>query len=210
EVQPTTWLRILGGARYEVFSQDLEAASPVVDEDDAVTAERTDTDALPSGSLVFALGEAMNLRAGYRMSVARPAVSAVAPFRIQDYVRRRTIDGNPDLQITRVHNADLRWEWFPGPTEVLAATVFYKEFIDPYELVVQNAEGSTLKYENAEGATNYGAELEARVGLGNLSPALSDLSLGTNLLLVASQIDLACTPLEGVPGECQENYTSTS
>ena len=35
-----------------------------------------------------------------------------------------------------MHNVDARWELFPGSTEVLAVTGFYKNFVDPIEPVV--------------------------------------------------------------------------
>ena len=39
----------------------------------------------------------MFLRAAYGGTVARPQTRELAPFLFQDYVRRRTVQGNPDL-----------------------------------------------------------------------------------------------------------------
>ena len=56
----------------------------------------------------------MNLRAAYGMTLARPQVREIAPYRFYDFIQNRNISGNPDLLSTSVHNGELRWEWFYG------------------------------------------------------------------------------------------------
>ncbi len=172
---------------------------------------RTDNDVIPSGSLVFGLNEDMFVRAGYAMTVARPQTREIAPFVYQDYVRRRTITGNPDLQRTLVHNADVRWEWFPTTTELVAATVFVKQFDAPIESLIVDV-GGNLTDANVDSATNLGLELEGRYSFGNLNDRLEGLTLGANLALVRSRIELpACDPVRSEGDECAEpSYTSTS
>ena len=93
----------------------------------------------------------MNLRAAYGMTVARPNFREIAPALYYDYVRRRAIGGNANLEETTVHNADIRWETFLGDSEVLAASVFAKHFISPIERTVEEAgDGQNIGFSNAD------------------------------------------------------------
>ncbi|MEZ4256528.1 MAG: TonB-dependent receptor [Polyangiales bacterium] len=185
------WLRVVGGARIESFGQHVESYSPFPEErKDAIATDRTDTDALPSASLIFGLSEKMFVRAAYGGTVARPEVRELAPFLYQDFVRRRTVQGNPDLLRTYIHNFDLRWEWFFGDTEVVAFSAFYKDFRHPIEQVVQDRQGN-VTYDNVDGATNFGGEAEVRVGLGHLHPGLGPFSIGGNVSLIRSSVELS-------------------
>ena len=193
EYVPLEALRFMGGVRVEHFLQRIEAHPPYVEPnppEDLPAGYRRDLDYLPAASVLYALTEAMTLRLGYGGTVARPQLRELSPFVNQDYVRRRTITGNPDLQRTFIHNLDLRWELFPSPRQVLAVSAFYKSFDDPIESVVVDTNGN-ITYRNIDGASNYGAEFEARVGLGALSPLLAPASLMANLALIRSSVQLS-------------------
>ncbi|MEZ4362711.1 MAG: TonB-dependent receptor [Kofleriaceae bacterium] len=192
ELAPTPDLRVLAGARLERsaltvgLSSKIELmAPPTADttrEDDAI---------LPSVSAVYAVTGSSNLRAAYGLTVARPNFREVSPALYYDYVRRRAIGGNPELEQTSIHNFDLRWETFLGTSEVLAASLFAKRFVKPIEQTLEDAgDGQNVSFANAEGAESYGLELEARLSLGRLTPALSAFSIGGNLSLIGSKIEL--------------------
>ena len=66
--------------------------------------------------------------------------------------------GNPDLERSQIDNYDLRWEWFRRPGEVFAASVFYKEIIDPIERQFIDQEGKKITFENRESGTLLGFE----------------------------------------------------
>ena len=148
----------------------------------------------------------MQLRFTWGTTVARPLVEEIAEFVIQDYVRRRTVQGNPNLIRTFVHNFDIRWEWFPTTTEVLAASLFAKQFLHPIELTAEDQRGQTWRYQNADAAQSFGGEIEASFSLGRFAENLTSISFGANLLVAFSQIELPCT--ETTDGECAENYTN--
>lgn len=184
--------RLFGGVRYEVSQQDLESGSRFAlgmpDADDQVA--RTDQAVVPSASAVYSLAEAMNLRAAYSYTLARPRFREVAPFLFTDYTRGINISGNPDLVETRIHNADLRWEWFAGQTELFAASLFYKRFRDPIEAVVVSATGGDVSFANAAAASSVGTELEARVSLARLHRSLEAFRLWSNATITRSRIEL--------------------
>ncbi|NIS32942.1 MAG: hypothetical protein GWO04_24625, partial [Actinobacteria bacterium] len=83
------------------------------------------------GSVVFQLPKENFLRASYSATVARPRSRELSPTLTNDFLRNRTVVGDPDVERTRIQNLDLRWEYFPGATEVLAVTGFAKFFEDP-------------------------------------------------------------------------------
>ncbi|MBK7583291.1 MAG: TonB-dependent receptor [Myxococcales bacterium] len=72
------------------------------------------------------------LRTSLTRTLARPQLRELAPFAYSDFFGGRFVSGNPDLKMTRIINADLRFEFFPTLKEVLATTVFYKRFSDPH------------------------------------------------------------------------------
>ncbi len=184
-------LRFIAGARFESFHQTLDPNPPfqIGNNTPSRYLDRTDDDVLPSGAVVWAISARMNLRAAYGGTIARPLVRELAPFNFEDFVRNRSIVGNPNLQRTFIHNADLRWEWFPTPDEVLAVSGFAKEFEGPIEPQVRDNDGN-LSFVNAAGATNVGAEIEGRVSLGRISPRLRSFVLGANFALIYSQVRL--------------------
>ncbi len=181
-------LRIVGGVRVERLRTDLSPGSRYAVEatvPDGV--ERVDLDVLPSANVVWSPVAAQNVRLSWARTVARPQLRELAPFLYTDFTRRRTLSGNPELLRTSIQNADLRWELFPGESEVVAAGVFGKWMEAPIELVIQNENGD-LSFENAARAELYGAELEARTSLGRLHEALHEVGIGVNLTLVTSTV----------------------
>jgi outer membrane receptor protein involved in Fe transport len=186
-----SWLRLTGGARVEAFTQRIDPRLPALGLTTgmAESLDRSDLDVLPAGSVILALSDTMNVRLAYGGTVPRPLLRELSPLPIPDPIRRRTVQGNPDLKRTYVHNLDARWEIFPSATEVLAASAFYKVFQDPIEPTAPSR--STLTYENVDSADNYGLELEARAGLDRFTDALEGLVLTANIALIKSKVTLS-------------------
>jgi outer membrane receptor protein involved in Fe transport len=202
DVNATRDLRLVAGARLERSHLEIGLES---DLDLGVApmprTNRDDNDILPSLNVIYAATPSTNLRAAYSMTVARPNFREIAPTIYFDYVRRRVMSGNPDLRQTTIHNADLRWETFLGDSELVAASVFGKRFESPIERIVEvSGSGDNISFQNQDHAYSYGVELEARLSLGRLSPALAPFSIGGNLSVIGSRIDLgmdAIRPLQG-------------
>lgn len=189
DVTPTEALRLVGGVRLETSQQELTA----LDQFTNAEASRNEVDYLdwlPSFNAIYALTPAVNLRAGYSYTLARPTFRELAPFAFYDFIRRRNVSGNPALKQTRIHNVDTRVECFVGDNEVLAASAFYKRFENPIERVINSEGAGDLSFENAAGADTYGLELEGRASLARITDALRAFRLGANLTLIRSEIDL--------------------
>ena len=142
-------LRAVAGVRLEVFTQQVESGSPFAQGQAPETTDRTSVHPLPALNLVYEVTGKSSLRAGYSFTVARPQFREIAPFLYYDAIRRRSVSGNPELVSSRIHNADLRWEWFPTDSEVFSVGGFYKHFIDPIEQVVVNSIQGDVGYRNA-------------------------------------------------------------
>lgn len=187
-------LSLAGGARAEIFKQEVESfnifrAQAAAMPGEEMRTDRTDTDYLPGANLKYQIDDSMVLRAAYGVTVSRPQARELAPFQYYDFVRDRNIVGNPDLSRTLIQNVDLRWEWFIGEGEVVAFSTFYKKFDKPIELVISNPNYDS-QFRNAKGATNVGAEGEARINLKRLAPSLKLFSIDGNFALVQSKIQI--------------------
>jgi outer membrane receptor protein involved in Fe transport len=191
-------LSLSGGARAEVYKQQMAPNSPfrdsgqmtMADADTSITkADRTDVNVLPAAALKYDLGSGMLLRAAYGMTVGRPQARELAPFMYYDFLRDRNIVGNIELRTTLIHSADFRWEWFFGTGQVLAASLFYKNFRRPIEQQVISTDG-TSKFSNTPSAQTYGAEFELRSSLEQLHKSLRLFDFGANLTLLRSEVEI--------------------
>ena len=189
DIEATSRLKLVAGARYERADQSLANGSRYAVAGVRANVSRTDNDVLPTANVVYALRDNTNLRAAYSYTLARPRFRELAPFLYIDYVRRRSLSGNPELQTTHIHNADVRWEYFPGQDEVVAASAFAKRFEQPIEQVLADSE-SNATFRNARSGNLVGVELEARVELSRLHRALAAFRLGGNLAVMRSRVQL--------------------
>jgi outer membrane receptor protein involved in Fe transport len=189
EVELSGKLRLIGGARLESARQEMTNGSRYAIAGLQTEVNRDDTDVLPAANLVYSPRPDTNLRAAYSYTLTRPRFRELAPFLFFDYVRRRDISGNPNLQTTHIHNADLRWEWFPSDDEVFAASVFYKQFVDPIEQVAANVNADAT-FLNADSGNLMGGEIEARTTLGRIDRSLRRFKVATNVAVMRSRVSL--------------------
>lgn len=180
--------RFIAGARIENFRQTVDTFDLFdVDVDGSasvIRGENKTTDIFPSANLVFAASSNQNLRLGFSQTVNRPEFRELAPFEFTDIVGGRAVVGNENLKRSLIQNYDLRWERFGAAEEVMAASVFYKNFDQPIERFVEPTAQLRTSFTNAKSARNFGVELEVR-------KRLSDLFLmGVNYTFVDSSIEL--------------------
>ena len=172
-----------------------------------IAVDDTQLDILPSVNFIYSLNKKQNLRLSGSKTLNRPEFRELAPFLFFDFDTRFNTSGNPDLKITEIYNADLRYEFFLGRGQLFSASAFYKNFKNPIEL--QALANNSNKYQNATAGTNYGVELEFRLLLSTFFGAketkfLDDLTLFSNLAVIRSEVDISnltpsavATPLQG-------------
>ncbi len=182
--------QVMSGVRLESSDQTVTTYDPFAATRKEIEANLQTLDWLPGLNVTYRLTERMNLRFAASRTITRPDFRELAPFEFTDFVGGRTILGNPELERTQIDNFDFRWEVFPQIGGILAVSAFYKRFQKPIEQIVQPQAEVRITYENAEGAHNYGLELEARQNLGVLTDALRNFSINTNAALISSQVVL--------------------
>lgn len=189
DLKPLERFRIVGGMRIEHSEQRLESTSF---SGDTVLVSRPITSLLPSVNFTYNLTDDTNLRLAYGRTVNRPELRELAPFQYYDFELQTTIYGNDSLRQTTVDNLDLRFETYPGVGQMLSASLFYKYIAAPIERaivpgVALNAERS---FTNADGATVWGFEAEARRHLGFIHSYLAESSIIANYTRVWSEVDV--------------------
>ncbi len=146
-------------------------------------------DVLPALAVTFRPSERTNIRASASQTVSRPEYRELAPIQYREVIGFDNVIGNPDLQRALIQNYDLRWEYYPAAGEVVSVAVFAKRFTNPIERVYIGSSGTRIiTFVNAEGADNYGLELEARKGLDFIAMALANFSVSTNATVMGSEI----------------------
>lgn len=185
-------LRLNLGLRTEISQQRLISRTPEMPQADS-TVKLDNYDPLPSLNLVYKLRPSMFLRGSVSMTLARPEFRELASFQFTDFFGGETVQGNPSLQRTRIVNTDLRWEWFLGPVDLLAVSAFYKYFDQPIETIIQGGADIIRSFANATSAYTVGGEIELRKELVFAGKGLRGLSLGGNLTLLYSRVDLSQT-----------------
>jgi hypothetical protein len=185
-------LNVSGGLRTEYNIQNLYTRSDF----ELITVNNPIFSLLPSLNLAYNITEKTILRMGYGRTVNRPEFRELAPFLFYDYKLEAGRVGNPNLKIATIDNFDLRYEYYPRAGEIISLGGFYKRFINPIEdRTIITTEQPTFTYINADFAYNYGAELELRKSLKDLtgSQFLNNLSFNANASYIVSRVDLGAT-----------------
>lgn len=183
-------LSVSGGVRVEYNNQELESLGF---DGRPLNRENPVLSVLPSANFTYNFTPRAMLRAGGSMSVNRPEFREIAPAPYFDFVNLLEVIGNPTLDVATIYNGDVRYEFYPNPTELLSIGAFYKHFDKPIETVFQNTSGAnTITFANAKKAYSYGLEAEVRKSLLDLSASrfVQNLTLVLNAALVQSEVAL--------------------
>jgi TonB-dependent receptor len=191
--KPSEKFTLITGVRVENNLQELQSRTIT---NQKVRVQNPVTNVLPSASLTYNFNPTMLFRAAYGMTVNRPEFRELAPFGFYDFNFNFTNKGNPNLKNASIHNADLRWEFYPTPSEQITFGVFYKKFINPIEVFFVPGAGSggakTFTYENAQSATTMGIELELKKSFEGMtgSSFIDKFNMTFNTALMSSRVDL--------------------
>ncbi len=188
-------IRLVWGVRAENYRQRLNALDVAGKE---IKVDTTVLDLLPSANVSVSLTSKTNLRFCASKTVSRPEFREIAPFAFYDFNLDAVVSGNPTLQRSTIQNFDIRYEFFPGGSQIISASVFYKKFTNAVEMINEpvGAGSRMFGYQNAPDATNYGIELEFRKNLTFLDTLfhttfMSNFMVFSNLSYIQSQVDLS-------------------
>ncbi len=179
------------GVRIEHSHQEVNSYELFQATTTSTKGEIDNTDILPAANFTYKLKQSMNLRLALSQTVSRPDFRELSSFEFTDIIGGHAVVGNPQLERALIRNLDLRWEWLRAPSDLIAVSVFYKNFSNPIEKVIQATAQNRVSYENAESANNYGVEFEIRQHLGFISERLNNFSASANLSLIESDIQLS-------------------
>jgi outer membrane receptor protein involved in Fe transport len=185
----THW-RVNGGLRYEDANIRVTTIDPLVPGSIPAVARLHNRDPLPALNVIYSLTSKQNLRFGYARTLSRPDFRELSPFEFTNVLGGFNTSGNPDLKRATIDNFDGRWEWFLGGDQVIAVGYFQKKFTDPIEVTVQPTTDLRQSFVNAKAALNRGFEAEWRRNLRFINSALLPFSVGTNVTVVDSNVDL--------------------
>jgi outer membrane receptor protein involved in Fe transport len=181
-------IRLVAGARLE-SSEVTVTAEPTIG--DPATTSPAYLDVLPSAAINYNVTPQQTLRLSLSQTLSRPEYRELAEVQYREVLGGDNVVGNPDLRRTLIRNADLRWEWYPAQGEVVSLGVFAKQFDSPIERIYLATSGTRLiRYVNAEGARNYGVELDLRKNLGFLAPAFGGVSAFANATVMHSDVEI--------------------
>ncbi|GGZ35025.1 TonB-dependent receptor [Echinicola pacifica] len=206
EIKPVENLKAIIGVRmekYEQFYTGSNQTRTIVLNNAKVL---DDTDFFPTLNLIYDLGEVQNLRFSYSRTIARPSFKELSFAEILDPITGRTFigglfeertnggtevlwDGN--LQATRIHNVDARWEMFPKRGEIVSASAFYKQFSNPIEMVQFLSDPGAFQPRNVGDGKVLGLELEVRKSLDIISPAAKNFFFNANVTVTKSSIEMS-------------------
>lgn len=184
-------LMVQGGLRVEYSDQAVRTFELFNPAATPVEAKLATMELLPALNATMSLNdERVKLRAALSRTVSRPDFREMSPAAFTDVAGGSSVEGNPALERAQINHADLRWEWYPGPGESVSVGAFGKYFQRPIEMVLIPGAQRTVTFQNADSATNFGVELEARKSMGFAHAALRDFYLSGNVALIRSRVQI--------------------
>lgn len=191
--------RLVGGLRYETAKEDVTTFTETIDEPRAVAAGFEQNEFFPSLSGTWFATDDMQVRAAYGRTTAYPNLNELSSAQFVEPDSGEVFFGNTDLGPSIIDGVDVRWEWYPTPTESLTLGGFWKNYDSPIERTFIARSGSTPvgSFQNADTARILGLELSGRLELAHLrelvgGPELIDnLYLMGNVALMTSTVELS-------------------
>lgn len=190
--------RAVYGVRVEDFDQLIGS----VKQSDERHVHSRVTDFLPGVNITYKLNNKTNIRLSGSQTVTRPEFRELSPFAFYDFELNAQVVGNAQARRTKISNADLRYEYYPGAGEIITVGAYYKYFKDPIEYYFNRTGPATNTFNIANSKQAYvvGVELEFRKKLDFLSNRLKHFTFSGNLSYIHSQVkDTAALnrPLQG-------------
>ncbi len=159
-----------------------------------------ESDLLPSANLIYSVTDKINIRAAFSKTIARPELVERSPYLYTDVAEQLTVTGQRALEISRIKNYDLRFEYYPSPGEIFSFSAFYKDFDKPVERIyLVDGTQPGIQYRNMKSARAMGFEVDVRKSLAFISPnsqVLKNLLISANFSYINGKvIDLVTVTL---------------
>lgn len=148
---------------------------------------------LPSLNLRYDINDKNAFRLGSSITYTLPQSKEISPYR---YVNiGYASQGNADLKPSDNYNADLKWDYYLSPSELISVTGFYKHVANPIARVEAGNSAGVLKYDNISDFANVaGIELEVRKNISNnyntTTGKSTRLSLGLNGSYIFTKMEI--------------------
>ena len=187
EFQITDQLKSITGIRLEYFEQfytGQNQGGTIIYNNEKVL---SDVGIFPTTGLIYSLNKNTNLRASAFRTTARPSFKEKSNAQILDVLSGLTFNGNIDLIQTDINNLDFRYEHFGNRNKTIALSGFYKQLINPIELVAYSSDEDNIQPKNSGDANVIGLELETRTALGFIN---DKLFVNFNGSVIESQVNI--------------------
>lgn len=173
DIKPFKQLRLTGGMRFEDNVMNL--STTFYDYNTALPrfsdSSYHEKDWLPSVNIIYSLSEKLNIRAAFSKTLARPDFVERSPYLYYDFTELAEVFGSKALQISRINNYDLRFEYYPSGDEIVSFSFFHKDFTNPVERFYNiSPTVNTVEYKNLYKATATGYEIDVRKSLEFVDP----------------------------------------
>lgn len=154
---------VMGGVRSESFEQTL-----TYPQESSADNTLDGSDLLPVVSLNWRISEDLQLRASASNTLSRPGITERSASVQYDPETDDPLLGNPDLEVSKILNLDLRLEYYFSEEESVTLALFSKSVDSPIERSVINADGSASNgytFRNEDSAEIQGLEIDFRKDL---------------------------------------------
>ncbi len=192
-------LEAVAGLRVEQFSLLFSGYN---DNDDELVRDEqmlNDLDFFPSIGLTYNIKENQKLRLSGTKTIARPTFKEMSFASIIDPLSGITFlggknaidDWDGNLVSTDIYNADVRWEVMMKQAQSVSISSFYKYFINPIEIIQIAGASGNFQPRNVGNAEVFGAELESKIGLVNVSKKLERFAASFNYTFTSSRVEMS-------------------
>ncbi len=187
---------VTGGLRWEDNHQLVETFQSVANNSESIVSKLDRLDTLPSATATWSISDKQQLRAGFSQTISRPDFRELSPAPFTDISTNQETTGNPDLQQTEITNFDVRWEYYLSANENLLTSFFWKDLMNPIELVALPGSAGLQTFQNADKATIFGFEFELLKSLSFINSHLENFFAGGNYTWSKSNVELNAKNLE--------------
>lgn len=203
ELQPSRRIKTVIGVRVENYTQlytgQDQLGLNVLNNETVLQ----DIGVFPSLNFVYQINDRQNFRLSYGITTARPSFKELSYAEIYDPVTGRTFIGglfkdedavsgtvywDGQLEVTDIHNFDIRWETFNAPGQTVSISAFYKKFYNPIEIVQFSAQVGSFQPRNVGDGELLGGEFEMRQGLKFINKKMENFTFNFNFTYTLSRI----------------------